>query len=96
MTYTKSRTPKGDFAADEMNAGLAYTIDSLFGPASEKVDVNAFIESAKILYQDTLSNQSQPSSTIADECRFYNFFFLARFSHIDTFQQRFRHSRFST
>ncbi|KAF8813791.1 hypothetical protein BYT27DRAFT_7083987 [Phlegmacium glaucopus] len=50
-----------------MNAGLAHTIDSLFGPASEKVDVNAFIESAKVLYQDTLSNQSQ-SSTIADEC----------------------------
>ena len=61
-----------------MNAGLAHTIDSLFGPASEKIDVNAFIESEKILYQDTLSNQ--PSfSTIAEECRFYNFLFFARF-----------------
>lgn len=59
-----------------MNAGLAHTIDSLFGPASEKVDVNAFIESEKVLYQDTLSNQTSP--TIADECRFYNFLF-ARF-----------------
>jgi hypothetical protein len=59
-----------------MNAGLAHTVDSLFGPASEKVDVNAFIETEKVLYEDTLSNQS--SSTIADECRFYNFLF-ARF-----------------
>lgn len=62
-----------------MNAGLAHTIDSLFGPASEKVDVNAFIESEKILYQDTLSSQS--SSTIADECRFYYFIFFARRFH---------------
>ena len=60
-----------------MNAGLAHTIDSLFGPASEKVDVNAFIESEKILYQDTLSNQS--SSSISDECRFVSFSFFARF-----------------
>lgn len=59
-----------------MNSGLAHTIDSLFGPASELIDVDAFIESEKILYQDTISNQS--SSTIADECRFYNFLF-ARF-----------------
>ena len=56
-----------------MNAGLAHTIDSLFGPASEKIDVNAFIESEKLLYQDTILNQS--SSTIADECRFYKFLF---------------------
>ena len=55
-----------------MNAGLAHTVDSLFGPASEKVDVNAFIESEKLLYQDILSNQSS-LSTIADECRFYVF-----------------------
>lgn len=61
-----------------MNAGLALTIDSLFGPASEKVDVNAFIESEKVLYQDTLSDQSS-FSTIADECRFYIFLFFARF-----------------
>ena len=61
-----------------MNAGLAFTIDSLFGPASEKVDVNAFIESEKILYQDTLSNQSS-FSTFADECRFYIFLFFAHF-----------------
>ena len=61
-----------------MNAGLALTIDSLFGPASERIDVNAFIESEKLLYQDTLSNQSSFSS-IEDECRFYNFLFFARF-----------------
>ena len=61
-----------------MNAGLALTIDSLFGPASEKVDVNAFIESEKVLYQDTLSNQSS-FSTIAEECRFYIFLFFAPF-----------------
>lgn len=61
-----------------MNAGLALTIDSLFGPASEKIDVNAFIESEKTLYQDTLSNQSS-LSTIVDECRFYNFLFFASF-----------------
>lgn len=60
-----------------MNAGLAHTVDSLFGPASEKVDISAFIESEKILYQDTLSNQSF-SSAIADECRFCRFLFLAR------------------
>ena len=64
-----------------MNAGLAHTIDSLFGPASEKINVNAFIESAKLLYQDTPSNPS--SSTIADECRFHNISFLARLSQID-------------
>lgn len=74
-----------------MNAGLAHTIDSLFGPASEKVDVNAFIESEEALCQDSLSDQS--SSTIADECRFYNF--LCSLSHIDKCQQRFRYSRFS-
>ena len=60
-----------------MNAGLAHTIDSLFGPASEKVDVNAFIESEKILYKDTFSNQS--SSIIADECRYV--LFLHGFLH---------------
>ena len=54
----------------------AHSIDSLFGPASEKIDVNAFIESEKLLYQDAISNHS--SSTIADECRFHNFLF-ARF-----------------
>ena len=67
-----------------MNAGLAHTIDSLFGPASEKINVHAFIESANFLYQDTLSNPS--SSTIADECRFHNISFLTRLSHIDKFQ----------
>jgi hypothetical protein len=77
---------------DTMNAGLAHTIDSLFGPASEKVDVNAFIESEKILYQDTQSNQS--SSIIEEECRFYYFLFARALSHIDKCQQRFRHSRF--
>ena len=47
------------------------TMESFFGPASEKVDVSAFVESAKILYQDTLSNQSSSSSsTVVEECRF--------------------------
>jgi hypothetical protein len=50
----------------------AHTIDSLFGPASEKIDVNAFIKSENLLYQDTLSSQIS-SSAIADECRIYKY-----------------------
>lgn len=65
---------------------------TLFGPASEKIDVNAFIESAKILYQDTLP--VEPSLSIADECRFH---ISLPCKGITKFRywQRFRHSRFS-
>lgn len=59
-----------------MNAGLAYTIESLFGPPSEFVDITSFIqaavevESRAVSYSDLNSPpEGGLSNTVATECR---------------------------
>jgi hypothetical protein len=50
-----------------MNAGLAHSIESLFGPASEPVDIAAFLESAA--HFDHSLKPEQENSSVEKECR---------------------------
>ncbi|CAA7261682.1 unnamed protein product [Cyclocybe aegerita] len=50
-----------------MNAGLAHTMDSLFGPPSEPVDISAFLESTSSLPHGFTTSEPE-SQDIADEC----------------------------
>lgn len=56
-----------------MNAGLAHSIESLFGPASEPVDIAAFLESAAYLDSHPLKPEQEKSSA-EKECRLLNLF----------------------
>lgn len=51
-----------------MNAGLAHSIESLFGPASEPVDIAAFLESAAHFHSHPLELEQEKSSA-EKECR---------------------------
>jgi len=51
-----------------MNAGLAHSIESLFGPASEPVDIADFLESAAHLNSHPLKPEQEESS-VEKECR---------------------------
>lgn len=51
-----------------MNAGLAHSIESLFGPASEPVDIAAFLESAAHFDSHPLELEQEKASA-EKECR---------------------------
>ncbi|KAF8973129.1 hypothetical protein BDZ97DRAFT_1779549, partial [Flammula alnicola] len=51
-----------------MNASLAHTIDSLFGPSSELIDVSTFLESSSALSQEEPKDQYYFPEDIVDEC----------------------------
>lgn len=53
-----------------MNANLAHTIDSLFGPASDPIDVSAFLESSPTITPNTLNDQEDFTTDVVDECRY--------------------------
>lgn len=59
-----------------MNPGLAYAIESLFGPPSESVDITSFIQAAVEVESRTVSysglnslSEGALSNTVAAECR---------------------------
>jgi len=53
-----------------MNSGLAHTVESLFGPASELIDVSDFLQSATNATEIAPDAVSLPiPAEIAEECR---------------------------
>lgn len=54
-----------------MNANLTYTMESLFGPCSELVDISVFLNVSSASNQDTLSSDSESvPPDVIEECRF--------------------------
>ncbi|KAH9485169.1 snRNA-activating protein complex subunit 3 [Psilocybe cubensis] len=51
-----------------MNAGLGYTLESLFGPPSEPININSFLESSTSS-QDNPRSQEIANTELIDECR---------------------------
>lgn len=53
-----------------MNAGLVHAIESLFGPPSEPIDVDLFLESSSSsLLQDNVELKGVSDAELIDECR---------------------------
>lgn len=52
-----------------MNAGFSHTIDSLFGPPSELVDISLFLKSSSLL-EETSDNAEFFDAELIDECRY--------------------------
>jgi hypothetical protein len=53
-----------------MNPNLAHTLDSLFGPASDPIDVSAFLESPPTITPSPLTDQEDFTTDVVDECRY--------------------------
>jgi hypothetical protein len=55
-----------------MNAGLAHTIESLFGPVSEIIDVSDFLKSATNATEITRDSTAPTIQNVfAEECRWH-------------------------
>lgn len=50
-----------------MNSGFTYTLESLFGPASELIDITNFLTSAAHVRET--AGEEPETSAIAEECR---------------------------